>query len=371
MQTPCPEDATSAKGVSPSPSTGPTSSSDVLNPASGHAGTCAAGCPLARIPAPVWRELVRLPWRRRHPVLFWGGLLLLFVLTVAGVMGRHDDAGPLRGERLALVAVRGSIMDVQPLLDWIATIERRDDVRGVLLRVDSPGGGAAASQELYGALARLAARKPLVVSMGATAASGGLMVAMAGQKIFANASTVTGSIGVRMSIPQLQGLLGKLGLGQETLVTAPFKDAGSFLRPLSPADRAYFGQVLEDMHQQFVEIVAKGRNLPQQQAAALATGKIFTGREALNLGLVDELGGQDVALAHLAGLTNVPASRPLLKRPDGKSWLQKELGATLRGLLTGLLQTSGLAVPGLLSGEPGDALNEPADAAMPLFLYRL
>ncbi len=344
----------------------------------GLAKDCSTTCPLARIPASVWRDTFRPPWRKRHPVLFWGGLIVLVLLCFTAAMKGTADDGPLAGERLALVSVRGSIMDVQPLLDWIARIERREDVRGVLLRVDSPGGGAAASQELYGALARLADKKPLVVSMGATAASGGLMVAMAGQKVFANASTVTGSIGVRMSIPQVQGLLDKLGVGQETLVTAPFKDAGSYLRPLSPADRAYFGKVLEDMHQQFVDIVAKGRKLPPEKAAALGNGKIFTGREAQGLGLVDELGGQDVALAHLAALTHVPASRPLLRQPSGKPWWQEELRGSVRGLLVAFFQACGLALPegfvpvDTLAGNGAQSAPlSPAGIGMPFFLYSL
>ncbi|MDO5483596.1 MAG: signal peptide peptidase SppA, partial [Desulfovibrionaceae bacterium] len=277
----------------------------------------------------------------------------------AAFQGADTEDGPLAGERLALVSVRGSIMDVQPLLDWIRKIEREDNVRGVLLRIDSPGGGAAASQELYAALARLAGKKPVVASMGSVAASGGLMVAMAGQKVFANASTVTGSIGVRMDIPQLQGLLGKLGLGQETLVTAPYKDAGSYLRPLSAADRAYFEHVLKDMHEQFVDIVARGRNLPREKALALADGKIFTGREALHLGLVDTLGGQDEALACLANLTGVPADRPLLKRLNKKSWLEKSLEASLQAALAALL--------GRGAGEA--AMGQP-ELTDPLFLYR-
>lgn len=312
------------------------------------AGACGL-CPLARIPADVWKRLFRPPFRKRHPVVFW--LLCLLVLGLTAALGRFA-ALPSPGERLALVSVRGPILNPAPTLAWIRQLEQDERVKGVLLRVDSPGGGAAASQEIYAALARLAVKRPVAVSMGATAASGGLMVSMAGARIFANPSTVTGSIGVRMDIPQLQGLMDKVGVGQETLVTAPFKDAGSYLRPLTPTDRAYFEHVLMDMHWQFVDIVAKGRRMEKDQASRLADGKIFTGQEALGLGLVDEMGGEDAALAWLAEQTGVPASRPLLRKEETTraSLLERALGvlASALGLGDGLgLAAGGLAPQGL------------------------
>lgn len=340
---------------------------------------CAAACPLARIPAHVWRGLLRPPFRKRHPVIFWG--LCLLALALAAAFGRMAALPGGHGDRLALVTVRGPILDPAPTLAWIRRLETETRVRGVLLRVDSPGGGAAASQELYTALERLARRMPIAVSMGATAASGGLMVSMAGTRIFANPSTVTGSIGVRMDIPQLQGLMDKVGVGQETLVTAPFKDAGSYLRPLTPRDRAYFEHVLMDMHEQFVGIVATGRKMERPKAAALADGKIFTGQEAQRLGLVDVLGGEDAALDWLADTTGVPASRPLLRKKDATRT------ALLERLLNGLTSLLGLAEALELSGAggPGGALPAalPGTASgprlpapgeqgpMPAFLYQM
>lgn len=327
-------------------------------PAAGNgiaqAAPCAAACPLAQIPAPVfWKALLRRPFRKRHPFIFWLLVLVLILVGVAALSRDGNEQALLNGgERLALVTVRGSIMDVAPTLNWIRQIERNPRVKGVLLRVDSPGGGAAASQEVYAALARLARKRPLAVSMGSMAASGGLMVSMAGQRIFANPSTVTGSIGVRMDIPQLQGLLGKIGVGQETLVTAPYKNAGSPLRPLSPDDRAYFEGVLRDMHEQFVDIVALGRKMPRERAAQLANGKIFTGREAQKLGLVDALGGQDAALRWLADETGVPASRKLLTRPKESNWLN-----------AGLKSWLGLDISALATHAGGDWRT-------PVFLYQ-
>ena len=320
-----------------------------------------SACPLAAVPDEFWQKAIkalsRKPFRKRHPVFFWlAVLVLVFGGALAIMMGSEEDDGLLSGDRIALVRVRGPIMDVMPTLSWLQEIGRNERVKGVLVRVDSPGGGAAASQELFAGLARLAKTRPVAVSMGSMAASGGLMVSMAGQRIFANASTVTGSIGVRMDIPQLQGLLEKIGVGQETIATAPYKDAGSYLRPLSPDDRKYFEGILGDMHEQFVDIVATQRKLPREKALALASGKIFTGREALALGLVDAVGGQAEAHAWLAEQSGVPMSKALLTRPRDKTWYADALRS--------LLVRAGEILTGLDTAPPS------GDWRSPVFLYQ-
>lgn len=304
-------------------------------------------CPLARIPESAWKELFRRPFRRRHPVIFWGIALLVLVGVVAALLLDEDD---LSGERIALLEVRGPINDVRPHLEWLDKLAANPDVKGLLVRVDSPGGSAAASQELYEAIAVLGKRMPVAVSMGGTAASGGLMVSMAGKRIFANAATVTGSIGVRMDIPQIRQLLDKIGVGQETLTTGPYKDAGSMLRPLTREEREYFEALLKDMHDIFVGIVALARDMPRAKAAELASGKVFTGREALRLGLVDELGTASDARRWLAEQCHVPATRKLLQRPREDKWWQQPLQSFLRTLLQ---------------------LDAAATGASPAFLYRM
>lgn len=283
-------------------------------------GTGGCGCcPLAQIPAKVWRTLLRPPFRKRHPIIFWLGMICLIVLLAVVPRRLFSDQESMGRDCIALVAIQGPILDSASTLAWIGRIENNPEVKGVLVRVNSPGGGASASQEIYSALARVGKKIPVVASMGATAASGGLMIAMAGERVFANPSTVTGSIGVRMDIPQLEGLMSKIGVGQETLVTAPYKDAASYMRPLTPRDREYLEGVLMNMHEQFVNIVATGRHMEHDRAAALANGKIYTGEEALQLGLVDELGGEYEAIQWLAQKTGVPGNRKLLKKTDNTS----------------------------------------------------
>jgi protease-4 len=297
-------------------------------------------CPLGLVPATVWKRLLRPPFRSRHPVIFYGALVFVLLLVLVAVARRTAD-GIAGGDALGFVEIKGPILDVSDSLAWIADLERDDGVKGVLVRMDSPGGGAAASQELHGALARLAKRKPVAVSMGSVAASGGLMVSMAGERVFANASTVTGSIGVRMDIPQLWGLMDKLGVGQQTLVTGPYKDAGSYMRPLSDAEREYYQGVISDMHEQFVELVAKGRKLPLPAVRELADGKIFTGRAALGYGLVDELGDELEARRWLAAKTGVPEGRKLRRMPDGRYWLARRLLTWFGGEIAAVARDAG------------------------------
>ena len=298
---------------------------------SGHPFTqasCTAACPLAQIPAEVWKTLLRRPFRKRHPMLFWGGVLLVLGLIGGLIVKASDDGGSFTGGgRIALVSLNGPILSAEPTLEWLRKVEQNPSVKGILVRVDSPGGGAAASQEIYDALKAMAQKMPVAVSMGSVAASGGLMVSMAGQRVFANPSTVTGSIGVRMDVPQLQGLMDKVGVGQETLVVGTYKDAASYMRPMTAEQRAYFQGLLNDMYSQFVDIVAQGRNMPREQVVKLANGKVYTGQEALKLGLVDEMGGREQAQRWLAQKAGVPFDRKLLTRPREGNWLGRGLTA--------------------------------------------
>lgn len=272
------------------------------------------------------------PFRTRRPIIFWGAL----VLVLAGIIWFSLDDGDSvestgRGERIAVVRVEGLIMDTKPLLRWIAKVQRDDNVKGILLRVDSPGGGAAASQEIFDALQHLAKLKPVVASLGSVAASGGLMVAVAAPWVVANPSTVTGSIGVRMDFPQLMGLMEKIGVGQETLTTGRYKDAGSSMRAPTSEEKEYFQGILQDMHDQFVLLVAEGRKLPAESVRTFADGRIMTGREAKERGLVDELGGQSVALAKLRVQCGVSEGKALMEQPK-RSSVWRELTESLLGV---------------------------------------
>ncbi len=273
------------------------------------------------------QELVRLlqpkPFRKRHPILFWGFILCLGFLGYCAFMPDESPIGS--SDRIAVVRVEGVILKTEPLLKWISKIEKTPSVKGVLLRIDSPGGGAAASQELYSALVELGKKKPIVASMGSAAASGGLMVAMAAQHIVANPSTITGSIGVRMDVLQVHKLLETLGIGQETLSTGKYKDVPSVMRALNPEERDYLQGVLQDLYEQFTTMIAASRKMPLGEVQKFADGRIFTGKEAQRLGLVDSLGGQSLALAELYKRTGISPDADLYEQPKELEAFYEEL----------------------------------------------
>ena len=194
----------------------------------------------------------------------------------------------------------------------------KDDlgVKAVVLRIDSPGGSAAASQEIASEIRRFKDNtgKPVVVSMGDTAASGGYYISVYADKIVANPSTLTGSIGVISQIIYIEGLLEKLGLKMETIKSGEHKDMG--IRPLTDEERQIMQDITDDLYEQFVLAVAEGRSLPVADVKKLATGQLYTGEQALKLGLVDELGGVSRAIELAASLAGVTAPEVEEYRPS-------------------------------------------------------
>ncbi len=273
------------------------------------------------------QALKPLPFYKRHPIFF--ACILIFFTFLVGSCFFSDDVSITEEDRIAVVRVEGIIMDTRPTLEWIEKLKQDSSVKGILLRIDSPGGGAAASQELHHALVNLAKRKPIVASMGSSAASGGLMVAMAAEHIVANPSTITGSIGVRMDIMHMYELMDTLGLDRETLKTGKFKDAGDAMRPMTEEERAYLEGVMQDMHEQFVLLVAEGRKKTPEEVRLMADGRIFTGREARELGLVDALGGQDTALEELYKITKIDPTTALLEQESPMDFWREMLEAVL------------------------------------------
>ncbi len=274
----------------------------------------APAAPAASAPCPV-----RQPFRRRHPKTFFF-LLLLGLLILAGAAGRTydvlDSRGILSGPRLAVVEVNGMIVDSAETLRWIYRVEEDPSIKGVLLRINSPGGAVVPSQEIYSAVKRLKSKKPVVVSMGTTAASGGYYIAVAGDYLVANPSTLTGSIGVKMELTNLEELLGHLGVKPQTLSTGKLKDAGTPFRPMTQEERAYLDGLLKDMFDEFVSRVAEGRKMSKEAVLPLADGRAFTGRQALALGLVDSLGDERSALAELRGRAGVGRDAEVLQAPE-------------------------------------------------------
>jgi len=277
----------------------------------------------------------------QHPLLFGLLLILLAVALFTGAMAFFRSLGghgrPLAGDKVGLCRIEGIITDAHEVVDFLHELRTDDSVKGVLVRIDSPGGSVAPSQELYQAVRDLAKVKPVVVSMGTAAASGGYYAAAPATLIVANPGSITGSIGVRAEYMNLQGLMAKLGLKSDTLASGKMKAAGSPTQPLTPEQRAYLMALVLDLHQQFVSDVAEGRGLPVEVVAKLADGRAFTGKQALEAKLVDKLGGQELAMTTLREMVKLSDKAPVIEGPEKKlPFLPRLLGATLSAVAQAL-----------------------------------
>jgi len=282
-----------------------------------------------------------------HPLVFGVLLIILAVALFTGAMAFFRGLGgaksrALTGDKIGLCKIEGMITDAREVVDFLHELRTNDSVKGVLLRIDSPGGSVAPSQELYQAVQALAKVKPVVVSMGTAAASGGYYAAAPATLIVANAGSITGSIGVRAEYVNVQGLLEKLGLKTDLMASGKMKAAGSPTQALTPEQRAYLMALIMDLHTQFVADVASARGLPVNVVAKLADGRAFTGRQALEARLVDKLGGQELAMATLREMVKLDDKASVIEGPEKKlPLLPRLLGASLSGVLQGLSQSLG------------------------------
>lgn len=249
----------------------------------------------------------RLSLWRAAAVLAVAGVVLALTLTGDRAGGRLPG---LSGAHVARLTISGFISDDHKLIEELDRLRRNSAVRAVLVAIDSPGGSIAGGEGLHAALARMAEAKPVVAVMRGTAASAGYMVALPAQRIFARSATVTGSIGVILQSFDASGLLAWIGVNAETIASGRFKDQPSPFRPLTAEGRAELDRVVQDLHAQFVAMVAEGRQMDPARVRELADGRVFTGREALALGLVDALGGEAEARAWLAETRAVPEALP-------------------------------------------------------------
>jgi protease-4 len=238
------------------------------------------------------------------------GVAALFVAALSITLSPEGGGGSLFGARVALVELEGPIIDVDDLLRELKGHRDNPLVKAVVIRINSPGGVVAPTQELHAAITRLReAGKPVVASLGSVAASGGYYVAVAADKIYANPGTLTGSIGVIMRLANLDGLLKKVGVDFVVVKAGQLKDLGNFARAMTPEERRVLQVMLEDVHAQFIDAVAAGRKLDRGQVLAFADGRVVSGAQAKSMNMIDAFGGLEEALdgaAVLAGLPRPP-----------------------------------------------------------------
>lgn len=253
----------------------------------------------------VERPRKRHLWRKAF-WLFAAGLGVLILINLF-----FPDLDLSTDDRIALIRVEGVILDSQTTIGDLKRFSENPSVKAIVIRIDSPGGGVVPSQEIHDAVKRVRSKnnKAVIASMGSVAASGGYYIAAATDRIVANPGTLTGSIGVIMETANLEGLLQKIGVEGVVIKSGKYKDVGSPLRKMSADEKGLLQAVMDDVHKQFIEAVAEGRSLELRAAQALADGRVFTGRQAKEAKLVDELGDLEDAIqlaAEVVGIEGEP-----------------------------------------------------------------
>lgn len=193
----------------------------------------------------------------------------------------------------------------RPIIRQLDRWAKSSSIEAIVLHVNSPGGGVAISQEIYDAIKRAKEKKPIVAAFASVSASGGYYISCAANKIIANPGTITGSIGVIFQFHTFDQLMGKVGIGTQTVKSGELKDVGSYARPMTEKEELMLKSVVMDSYEQFVEVVSEGREMAKEEVYSLADGSIYTGLQAYHLGLVDTIGGLDDAINLAASMANI------------------------------------------------------------------
>ncbi len=266
------------------------------------------------------------------------GIGVLFFILIARTLVQSGSIG----DKVAVIDITGVISRTQAVIDQIHQYRDDQTVKAIVLRINSPGGSVAPVQEIYSELKKL--EKPIVASMGSTAASGGYYIAAIADEILANPGTLTGSIGVIMQFTKLKGLYEKVGLEQQVVKSGKFKDTGSPVRDLTDEERELLQTTLDDVHSQFIDAIFEGRQeqLTREEIVALADGRIFSGQQALEHRLVDQLGNLPDAIDRAGELGGIEGKPKVVRTKRKTSMLERLLGPTGKENLDKLLDSAGV-----------------------------
>ncbi|MEW6510057.1 MAG: signal peptide peptidase SppA [Bacteroidota bacterium] len=267
--------------------------------------------------------------------------LLAFISLLSSTSDRTETVTVGSGDKLAIVELRGEIVSPDEVVRQIKKYRDSRSIRAIVLHIDSPGGGVVASQEIYEEVRKVRdGGKPVIVSMGALAASGGYYVACGGSRLVANRGTLTGSIGVISEFLQVKNALDKLGIEIEIIKSGKLKDAGAPTRKMNDDDRKYFQSLMDRVHTQFMEVVERERSLSADRVRRLADGRVYTGEEAVALGLVDTVGTFEDAVRIAADIAGIQGEPAIVRERKRVPWYESffgEAGAALRELKQDLL----------------------------------
>lgn len=263
----------------------------------------------------------KMPGRRR-----WKGVFvlvsilgLIFVISFfAGRWGLFEGSGiSLSNDKIAVISIQGVLTSSTDTIRQFKQYEENEDVKALVLRIDSPGGTVVAAQEIYAEIQKLRENKVVLASMGNVAASGGYYIASATEEIVANPGTLTGSIGVISEYPNIEQLMKKVGLRSEVMKSGRFKDLGNPTREMTEEERQLLQDLIDNIHRQFIRDVALGRGRTVEEIEPLADGRVFTGEQAKENGLVDRLGNLQDALDRAAELAGIEG-KPVIIYPEEK-----------------------------------------------------
>jgi len=260
-------------------------------------------------------------------------LLVIFFSALLFIGRMTEQRRPFSfGDKIAIVEIKGIITQSTEIIEEMRQYADDETVKAVILRIDSPGGGVGPSQEIHREVVKLKTKKKVLASMGSVAASGGYYIACASDLIVANPGTITGSIGVVMEFTNLEELLKKIGVKGVVLKGGEHKDIGSPFREMTPGEKRIMQDVIDNVHQQFIKAVAEGRKMDQAKVVPVADGRIFTGEQAKQFGLVDEMGNLEDTVDMAARLVKIDG-RPTVIYPRRKftiwEMLAKEMASTV------------------------------------------
>ena len=263
-------------------------------------------------------------FRQKHPIIlglfiltgifffFIGGISLLVSSLISHGSGTDIFA---KKDGVGIVELKGLIISPEQVLKHLTEFRHNPNVKSIVLRIDSPGGSVGASQEIYKEVIRTNEVKPVIASMGSMGASGGYYAALGAENIIANPGTMTGSIGVIIKFPNLEGLFEKIGYRSEVIKSGPLKDVGASNRPMSEKERKLMQDLIDNVYGQFVRDIAIARGMEENTIKELADGRIYTGEQALEVGLIDSLGNFTDAIIIAAEMGGLDIENPQLIYP--------------------------------------------------------
>jgi protease IV len=255
------------------------------------------------------------------------GFIMVFVSILGDQTETTETVVSGSGDKIAVVELKGIISSSEEVVRQLKKYRDNSSIRAILLHIDSPGGAVVPSQEMYEEVRKTRdSGKPIVISMGSLAASGGYYVACGGSRLVANRGTLTASIGVISEFLEFHGALDKLGIDIQTVKSGRLKDAGSPARKMTDEDRQYFQNLMDDVHRQFIAVVERERKMSHTDVVALADGRVFTGEQAVAKGLVDTLGTYEEAIAIAADLVGIRGEPAIVKERKRQSWFPSILG---------------------------------------------